>query len=236
MKDYYATLGVSSEASPAQIRDAYRKLAFRWHPDRNSAERDEAHRRFVDLGEAYAILNDPQRRMQYDLQRPGASGSPPSRRSTSSREGAPWAWHDFSDIPEPDPDPDPEPSERAEELRRAAAAAQARHLYRRRLRDLARELAKADRAGHRADVIIAVGILGTGVTALGLTFSALIGVSVREFRVNPWYIAAAWLLTMTLAAWFSSARQRRVERYTPYAEEVLKRTGHGPEASSPPAD
>ena len=67
-QDYYALLGVSREASPEEIRRAYRKLAFELHPDRNggSAQAEEA---FKDVTEAYAVLGDPRRRAAYDAAR-----------------------------------------------------------------------------------------------------------------------------------------------------------------------
>lgn len=63
-KDYYETLEVSREASSEEIRQAYRKLAFDFHPDRNPT--DEAHRRFLLIGEAYQVLNDSQKRQAYN--------------------------------------------------------------------------------------------------------------------------------------------------------------------------
>jgi curved DNA-binding protein len=64
-RDYYATLGVAPEAAEDDIRHAYRKLALRWHPDRNSGDPD-ATERFKEISEAYAVLIDPAKRQQYD--------------------------------------------------------------------------------------------------------------------------------------------------------------------------
>jgi molecular chaperone DnaJ len=73
-KDYYATLGVSKDATAAEIKKAYRRLAREHHPDaRPDDSRAEA--RFKDIGEAYAVVGDPETRKEYDeLRRLGASG------------------------------------------------------------------------------------------------------------------------------------------------------------------
>lgn len=68
-KDYYKILGVTKDASQDQIKKAYRKLALKWHPDKNSGNEDqkaEADKMFKDIGEAYALLSDPQKRERYD--------------------------------------------------------------------------------------------------------------------------------------------------------------------------
>ena len=63
-RDYYDVLGVSREASHTEIRSAYRKLARKYHPD--VSEDPNAHERFQELGEAYAVLSDGDRRAHYD--------------------------------------------------------------------------------------------------------------------------------------------------------------------------
>ena len=70
--DHYELLGVSPQASDAEIRAAYRRAAKRWHPDAN--DHAEAHRRMRALNEAYRVLSDPQLRRDYDRQRPSAPG------------------------------------------------------------------------------------------------------------------------------------------------------------------
>jgi len=65
-KDHYATLGVSRKAGPEELRRAYRRLAQRWHPDKNPGDAD-AENRFKMINEAYSVLSDPSRRAKYDL-------------------------------------------------------------------------------------------------------------------------------------------------------------------------
>jgi molecular chaperone DnaJ len=64
VSEFYALLGVTREATEADIKKAYRKLAMEYHPDRNPAPEAEA--RFKEITEAYEILRDPQKRMAYD--------------------------------------------------------------------------------------------------------------------------------------------------------------------------
>ncbi|WP_293775903.1 DnaJ C-terminal domain-containing protein [uncultured Oxalicibacterium sp.] len=63
-KDYYATLGITRNATPEAIKKAYRKLARQYHPD--ISREPLAELRFKEVGEAYAILRDPEKRFQYD--------------------------------------------------------------------------------------------------------------------------------------------------------------------------
>ncbi len=63
--DYYKTLGVEKKAEPEDVKKAYRKLALKYHPDRNPNNR-EAEEKFKKISEAYAVLSDPEKRKQYD--------------------------------------------------------------------------------------------------------------------------------------------------------------------------
>ena len=92
-RDYYAVLGVEKNADAQRIKQAYRRLARRHHPDLNPGDRSAAER-FKEIGEAYEVLSDPDRRRRYD------------------RLGANWGRHqrDFRDGPArsgPGPRPDP---------------------------------------------------------------------------------------------------------------------------------
>src|SRR5512143_1892359 len=64
-KDYYAALGVPKDASAADIKKAYRKLARELHPDKNPGD-GKAEARFKDVSEAYDVLSDSKRRKEYD--------------------------------------------------------------------------------------------------------------------------------------------------------------------------
>jgi len=65
-KDYYSILGMARKATEQEIRAAYRKLAFRYHPDRNK-EDPVATEKMKEVNEAYAILSDAAKRREYDL-------------------------------------------------------------------------------------------------------------------------------------------------------------------------
>jgi molecular chaperone DnaJ len=64
-KDYYEILGVNREASPDELKKAYRKLALKYHPDRNPDDK-ESEEKFKELSEAYSCLCDPEKRAHYD--------------------------------------------------------------------------------------------------------------------------------------------------------------------------
>ncbi|MEM4237956.1 MAG: DnaJ domain-containing protein, partial [Candidatus Nitrosocaldaceae archaeon] len=64
MRDYYEILGVDRNASKDEIKQAYRKLALKYHPDRNKSP--DAAERFKEISEAYAVLSDDEKRKIYD--------------------------------------------------------------------------------------------------------------------------------------------------------------------------
>ena len=90
-RDYYEVLGVGRDTDEAGLKSAYRKLALKYHPDRNPNDH-EAEEKFKEAAEAYSVLSDPQRRAAYDryghrgVQGAGSQGFDPS------------AFTDFSDI------------------------------------------------------------------------------------------------------------------------------------------
>jgi curved DNA-binding protein len=63
--EYYEILGLSKRASQDEIKKAYRKLALKYHPDRNEGNKD-SEARFKEISEAYAVLSDPEKKQQYD--------------------------------------------------------------------------------------------------------------------------------------------------------------------------
>jgi curved DNA-binding protein len=65
-KDYYQVLGLKKGASEAETKKAYRKMAMKYHPDRNKGD-SKAEARFKEVSEAYAVLSDKEKRKQYDM-------------------------------------------------------------------------------------------------------------------------------------------------------------------------
>src|SRR5438105_790614 len=88
-ENYYDILGVSKEASEAEIKAAYRKLALEHHPDRGGGQTAET--KFKKINEAYQVLSDPNRRAQYD--RFGQAGQ-----AGASGAGNPFGGTDFGGV------------------------------------------------------------------------------------------------------------------------------------------
>lgn len=88
-KDYYKILGVDRKASTDEIRSAYRKLAMKYHPDKNPGDK-KAEDKFKEINEAYQVLSDDQKRAHYD--RLGSAYS--NFRTTGGRPGD-FQWNDW---------------------------------------------------------------------------------------------------------------------------------------------
>lgn len=66
-KSYYDILGIKSDATENEIKKAYKKLAVRWHPDKNLDNKELAEKKFSSISNAYHILSDPEKRKKYDM-------------------------------------------------------------------------------------------------------------------------------------------------------------------------
>lgn len=96
-RDYYEVLGVAKSASDDDIKKAYRKLAMKFHPDRNQGEKaKEAEEKFKEVKEAYEMLSDSQKRAAYDQY--GHAGVDPNMRGGMGPEGFGGFAEAFGDI------------------------------------------------------------------------------------------------------------------------------------------
>ena len=93
-KDYYEILGVARNATPEEIKKAYRKLAMRYHPDRNQGDK-EAEKKFKELNDAYEVLKDDSKRAAYDRYGDAAFGG---NSAGSAHHGFSDDFSDFSNV------------------------------------------------------------------------------------------------------------------------------------------
>jgi len=91
-EDYYQLLGVNRNATPEEIKKAYRKLAQKYHPDKAKGNKKEAETQFKKISEAYAVLSNPEKRKEYD-----EFGSKEAFRAKFSQEDI-FRGFDFNDI------------------------------------------------------------------------------------------------------------------------------------------
>ena len=66
MKDYYSILEIDKNADKNKIKNAYKKLALKYHPDKNTDNKEQAEEKFKEISEAYEILSDDQKKNNYD--------------------------------------------------------------------------------------------------------------------------------------------------------------------------
>jgi DnaJ homolog subfamily B member 6 len=74
-EDLYKVLGVSESAQEDEIKKAYKKLAIKWHPDKNKDNKEESEAKFKEISHAYSILGDKDKRKEYDNMRKGGWSS-----------------------------------------------------------------------------------------------------------------------------------------------------------------
>jgi DnaJ-class molecular chaperone len=96
-QDYYETLGIDPTASERQIKEAYRKLAFKYHPDR-TADRPDGAEMMKAVNEAYAVLSNPAKRREYDTLRRQFGGSAAGRFRQSYSEQDIFSGSDIQQI------------------------------------------------------------------------------------------------------------------------------------------
>ena len=65
-KSYYDVLEISKDADENEIKKSFRKMATKWHPDKNLNNREEATEKFKEISQAYEILSDPEKKEKYD--------------------------------------------------------------------------------------------------------------------------------------------------------------------------
>lgn len=94
--DYYSVLKVPKTATEDDLKKAYRKLAMKWHPDKNPNNKKEAEAKFKQISEAYEVLSDPQKRLIYDQEgEEGLKGGVPPAGSSHGFSNGSGGAHSF---------------------------------------------------------------------------------------------------------------------------------------------
>ena len=94
-RDYYEILGLKKGATEREIKSAYRKLALKWHPDKNQDKKKEAEEKFKEINEAYQVLSDSKKKQAYDqfghaaFSQAGGMGANPF---TGGFRSGPFTW------------------------------------------------------------------------------------------------------------------------------------------------
>jgi len=83
-EDYYSILGVNRNAGIDEIKKAYRKLALKYHPDRNPSDKKKAEEQFKKISEAYAVLSDPENAVSTTSSAQSSSTSASAGRTSSA--------------------------------------------------------------------------------------------------------------------------------------------------------
>ncbi|KAH0940104.1 hypothetical protein HID58_007565, partial [Brassica napus] len=97
--DYYTILKVDKNATEDDLKKSYRKLAMKWHPDKNPTTKTEAEAKFKQISEAYEVLSDPQKRAVYDQYgEEGLSGMPPPGSTGNNGRAGGFNPRDAEDI------------------------------------------------------------------------------------------------------------------------------------------
>jgi len=95
-KDFYAALGLGKTSTQAEIKKAYRKLAMKWHPDKNPNNKEASEEKFKEIGEAFAVLSDPEKKKIYDM---GGEDALNGGGGEGSSGGVPAGYNGFSGMP-----------------------------------------------------------------------------------------------------------------------------------------
>lgn len=125
MKDFYLVLGIHEKASVLDIKTAYKTLALKFHPDKNRAA--GAEERFKEIGEAYSIVGDVEKRVLYDQQRSSSNGfyaqnQPPSA-GTHAQTHRYWSNPFANFFSKPKPSKPSKPKQTKKEVKKPKGAA-----------------------------------------------------------------------------------------------------------------